>query len=55
MMGEQTKEPCEFHKWETSPGWGVILGVSKCIVCGVIATEERMAARAVKAAVEEGT
>lgn len=25
-----------YHKWESGPGWGVIIGVSKCKKCGKV-------------------
>ena len=31
-----------YHKWELSGAWGVISGVSRCTVCHVWATKERM-------------
>ncbi len=24
------------HQWETSGAWGVIIGVSKCVLCGKV-------------------
>lgn len=33
---------CEdnIHDWEATPGWGVIIGVSKCRKCGKVAKEK---------------
>ena len=30
------------HDWQVVNAWGVILGVSRCRICGVIATRENI-------------
>lgn len=32
----------KLHDWEAGSAWGVILGVSRCILCGLIATAKRL-------------
>lgn len=33
------------HEWETSYGWGVIIGVSKCLRCGKVSSSKDFAVR----------
>jgi len=30
------KKEEHLHEWETVPGWGVVVGVSKCKTCGKV-------------------
>ena len=39
MKGESEMDTEHIHVWSTAPQWGVIIGVSKCIVCKKISTK----------------
>lgn len=36
---------CSPHDWESSKGWGVIIGVSRCKTCGKLAQSTDFQAR----------